>query len=155
VTIYALPRFVLSPKGRVGLGLGGVERAAVPEAAVDENGEFARTEDEVGFYAEFLQLQTFNFPLERSSPPPAGDAVGAKDRDEPQLGGRVAARADGRHDGGAFSLRKDVGHERGEPVRVRAGSGRDQTFAVRRIKSAGLTAFTGDLRKSGRLRVTM
>ena len=101
---------LISPEGGVGLGPGGVERAAVPEAAVDENGEPARAEDEVGFYAEFLQLQTFNFPLERSSSPPAGDAVGAKDRDEPQLGGRVAARADGRHDGGAFSLGENVGH---------------------------------------------
>ena len=101
------------PEGGVGLGRGGVERAAVPEAAVDEDGEPARAEDEVGSDAEFLQLQTFTFPLERSSPPPAGDAVGAKDRDEPQLGGRIAARADGRHDGGAFSFREDVGH--GQP----------------------------------------
>ena len=33
----------LSPKGRVGLGSDGVERAAVPEAAVDEGDEAVRT----------------------------------------------------------------------------------------------------------------
>ena len=101
---------LVAPEGRVGLGPGGVERAAVPETAVDEDGESACAEDEVGFYAEFFLPQAFNFPLERSSSPPAGDAVGAKDRDEPQLGGRVAARADGRHDGGALSFGENVGH---------------------------------------------
>ena len=40
----------LSPEGGVGLGPGGMERAAVPEAAVDENGEPACAKDEVGFY---------------------------------------------------------------------------------------------------------
>lgn len=37
------------PEFRVLLGLGGVDRAAVPEAAVDEDGEFAGGENEVGF----------------------------------------------------------------------------------------------------------
>ena len=32
---------LISPKGGVGLGRGGVERAAVPEAAIDEDGELA------------------------------------------------------------------------------------------------------------------
>jgi hypothetical protein len=39
VTIYALPRFVFAPEGGVGFGRRGVEWAAVPEAAVDEDGE--------------------------------------------------------------------------------------------------------------------
>ena len=70
----------------VGLRFGGVERAAVPAAAVDEAGEAVRTENEIGFHAKRLQLQTCNFPLERSSSPPAGDAVRAEERDEAQLG---------------------------------------------------------------------
>ena len=105
---------LVAPEGRVGLGPGGVERAAVPETAVDEDGESACAEDEVGFYAEGFWFCGVGRPAKRRAPPPAGDAVGAKDRDEPQLGGRVAARADGRHDGGAFSLGEDVGH--GQPL---------------------------------------
>jgi hypothetical protein len=56
VTIYALPRFVLPPADGVGFRLRGVERAAVPKAAVDEDGESACAENEIGLHAEFFQL---------------------------------------------------------------------------------------------------
>ena len=46
---------VISPKGRVGLGPGGVERAAVPETAVDEDGEF-------GFNRSDLKPEMFMIP---------------------------------------------------------------------------------------------
>ena len=51
----------------------------MPAAAVDEDGQALRSEDEVWVHPEGLHLQPCNFPLERSAPPPAGDAVGAKD----------------------------------------------------------------------------
>ena len=51
----------------------------MPAAAVDEDGSALRSENEVGFYPKRLHLHPYNFPLERSAPPPAGDAVGAKD----------------------------------------------------------------------------
>jgi hypothetical protein len=38
-----------SPEFRVLLGLGGMDRAAVPEAAVDEDGDPEIGENEVGF----------------------------------------------------------------------------------------------------------
>ncbi len=98
---------LFAPEGGVGFGRRGVERAAVSEAAVDEDGKFVWAEDEVGFCAEGLQLQTFNFPLERSSSPPAGDAVGAEERDEAQLGGGIAPRADGRHHRRALFAREN------------------------------------------------
>jgi len=79
VTISALPRYVLPPEGGVGFGLSGVERTTVPETAVDEEGEFARAENEVGL-AEKRPVSS-----------PSGDAVGAEDRDEAQLGGGVSA----------------------------------------------------------------
>ena len=79
MTIYALPRFVLPPADGVGFRLRGVEWAAVPAAAVDEDGQALRSENEVRVHLEGLHLQPCNFPLERSSSPPAGDAVGAKD----------------------------------------------------------------------------
>ena len=83
---------ILSPEGGVGLGLGGVERAAVPEAPVDEDGEFARAEDEVG-------------PIEeRLVTPSAGDAVKTEDRRETQLGGFVVERADRGHYFGSLTL---------------------------------------------------
>ena len=88
----------------------GVAWAAVPAAAVDEDGSALRSEHEVWVHPEGLHLQPCNFPLERSSPPPAGDAVGAKDRDEPPLGGRNAPGADDGHRGGAFSFGENVGH---------------------------------------------
>ena len=51
-----------APELGILLGLGGVERAAVPEAAVDEDGEAVGPEDEVGFHAEGLQPRPFAFP---------------------------------------------------------------------------------------------
>ena len=65
-----------APELGILLGRRGVEGAAVPEAAVDEDGEAVRAENEVGFHAEGLQLQTFTFPLERSASAPAGAGMG-------------------------------------------------------------------------------
>jgi len=56
-----------------------VERAAVPAAAVDEDGSALRPEDDVGFHAKRLHLQPCNFPLERRASPPAGVTVGAQE----------------------------------------------------------------------------
>ena len=92
---------LLPPEGGVRLRRRGVQRAAVPEATVDEDGEAVCPEDKVGFHAEGLQLQPFAFPPERGSSAPAGEAVGAEERDEAQLGGGVAVRADG---GGLFAV---------------------------------------------------
>lgn len=85
---------LLPPEGGIGFRRRGVDRAAVPKAAVDEDGEAVRPENKVGFHAEGLQLQAFSFPLERSSSPPAGDAAGANDCDQPKLRGAVGARTD-------------------------------------------------------------
>ena len=82
---------LFAPEGGVGFRLRGVERATVPETAVDENGEAVRAENEVRFHAEFLQRQAFNFALKRSSSPPAGDAVGTHDRDQTELRVAIAA----------------------------------------------------------------
>jgi hypothetical protein len=101
---------LFAPEGGMGLGPGGVEPAIVPEAAVDEDGESACAENEGCLYAKDFPFRAVGRPAKRCAPPPAGDAVGAKYRDEPQLGGRVAALADGRHDGGAFPLGENVGH---------------------------------------------
>ena len=65
-----------APEGGVGFGRRGVERAAGPETAVDEDGEAVRAEDEVGFHAEGLQPRPFAFPPERSSSPPTGAGMG-------------------------------------------------------------------------------
>jgi putative restriction endonuclease len=66
---------LFTPEDGVGFGLRGVERATVPKAAVNEDGEFAHGENEVGF-AEEQPVSS-----------PAGDAIGAEDRDEAELGG--------------------------------------------------------------------
>jgi len=79
---------LFSPELGVLLGLGGVERAAMPEAAVHEDGEFMSAKHKV---RPHLKLHLVRLKLERSSTPPAGDAERAKDGDEPQLGGGVAA----------------------------------------------------------------
>ena len=137
VTIYALPRFVpkagdgpaagaecagdeavagavggelFPPEGGVGFGLSRVERTTVPETAVDEDGEFAGGENEVGLAEE------------RSVSSPAGGAVGEEDRDELQFAvlllhaprQTVAERhawalTHGGHHGGAFFPGEGVG----------------------------------------------
>lgn len=96
--------------GGVGFRLSGVERAAGPKAAVDEHAEAVPAENEVGLCAKFLQLQTLNFPLERSSSPPTGVTVGAEESDERLRGGGVAVRAEVGHHGGMFFLAEAIGH---------------------------------------------
>lgn len=106
-----------APEFRVLFGLGGVERAAVPEAAVDEDGDAELGENEVGADAEGEpgwadggetspsfrygqglgrsgSAERFRGSTGRGADdrdaPPAGDAESAKDGDAPQLGGGVA-----------------------------------------------------------------
>ena len=68
---------LLSPEGGVGFGLGGVERAALPETAVDEDGEFARAEDEVGSDAEGFWFREFGWLAKRRASLTTLDAVDA------------------------------------------------------------------------------
>jgi hypothetical protein len=70
------------PEGAVLGGEGGVSGAGVPEAAVDEEGDFLLGEDEVGFAEEF------------GVSAPAGDANGAEDGYESMFGGGVGGGAD-------------------------------------------------------------
>ena len=73
--------------------------AAVPEAAVNEDGKALAAKDEIGMAGHGLV------------PAPAGDAGGAEDGRQLQFGGFVAARADGSHDLAALLLCEHVGHE--------------------------------------------
>ena len=86
------------PEFRVGLRLSGVDRTAVPEAAVHENRLFELGEDEVGFAED------------RGFPPPSGNAVGFEDADQPQLGVLVARALDARHHIRALRFDPDIGH---------------------------------------------
>lgn len=95
------------PELGVLFGLSGVERATVPEAAVDKNGEFACAENKI---RTDLKLTLVRLKLERGAPAPAGDAGGAHHRDQTKLGIFVSSAANARHDGGALRLRKDVRH---------------------------------------------
>ena len=72
--------------------------AAVPEAAVDEDGDFLFWEDEVWATKDVCMAA------------PPFDAVGAEELHEDEFGGFVAAGADGTHDLGAFGFREGVGH---------------------------------------------
>ena len=76
-----------------------VGAASVPETAVHEYRETGAAEDKIGASGDWLV------------PAPAGDAGGAEHRGELQLGGFVAARADGSHDLAALLLCEHVGHE--------------------------------------------
>ena len=66
-----------APELRVLPRLRDAERAAVPKAAVDEDGEATGAENEVGL--------TEQLPVAA----PAGEAVDAHDRDQPKLGRRA------------------------------------------------------------------
>ena len=75
-----------------------VPAAAVPKATVNEDSEPGAPKDEVGPAWEALVTT------------PAGDSLGTEDGRELQLGGFVAARADGGHDLAAPCLCEYVGH---------------------------------------------
>lgn len=75
-----------------------MERATVPEAAVDEDGEAEFGENEIWFTEERLVAA------------PAGDTGRAHEGDEPQFGGFIALAANTRHDGGALFTGEDIGH---------------------------------------------
>ena len=77
-----------APEGAVGSGECAVEGAGVPEAAVDEEGEFARGEGEIGVAEEGVAA------------PPTVDVVAAEEGDEAEFGGLVLGGADGGHDAG-------------------------------------------------------
>ena len=66
-----------APEGGVGFGRRGVERAAGSEAAVDEDGEAVRAEDDVRFHAEGASGPWRGGAAERGAAAPAGDAVAA------------------------------------------------------------------------------
>ncbi len=73
-------------------------RTSVPKTAINEDGEPLCTEDEV------------RPAKHRPVTPPTGNAVGSEFRDQPKLGGLVAVRANGRHNGRALPFGKDVSH---------------------------------------------
>jgi hypothetical protein len=75
-----------------------VPRAAMPETTVNKDSQALTAENEVG---------TAN---ERLVATPACDAGGAHDGDQLQLGGFIAARADGGHDFGPLFLCENVRH---------------------------------------------
>ena len=72
--------------------------AAVPETAVDENGEALFWENEIGPAGEARVAA------------PAFKFSGAEERNEEELGGLVAAGMDCGHDSRAFGFREGVGH---------------------------------------------
>lgn len=74
-------RELLTPKRSVGLGLGRVLGAAVPEAAVDEDCDLELVKCEVGLSRQFCAA------------PPAGDAMRSKDLYQLQLGGLLLLRS--------------------------------------------------------------
>lgn len=90
-----------------------VLRAAVPEAAIDENGDLLRPEDEIRAHGfpdgRFAGARVAN----RDLPAPSGDALRTKHGAQPQLGVLVATRADAAHDLAALGFGKDVGHGTG------------------------------------------
>lgn len=72
--------------------------AAVPETAVDENGEALFWENEIGPAGEARVAA------------PAFEFGGAEERNEEELGGLVAAGTDCGHDSRAFGFREYIGH---------------------------------------------
>lgn len=87
---------LVPPERGVGLRLGRVPRAAVPETTVDEDGGAEQREDEVRAARQL------------GASAPAGDAVRPENLDQPQLGALVARVADAGHDFGAFDRSEDV-----------------------------------------------
>jgi hypothetical protein len=86
------------PKRRTGSRPGGVLRAAMPEAAVDEDGDVKPRENKIGFHPAsapwfgFLILVPCSLGLERKrlSSPPARDAIRSENLNQPQFGALVA-----------------------------------------------------------------
>jgi SAM-dependent methyltransferase len=74
--------------------------AAVPETAIDENGQAPFWKNEIRA-AQHSRM-----------PSPTLDLSGAKHRGQQQLGGFVSTRAHRRHDARAFDFRERVGHRR-------------------------------------------
>ena len=72
--------------------------AAVPEAAIDEDGEAVLREDEVGFAGDGRVAA------------PAFEAGRAEETGEEEFGGFVAAGTDFAHDVGALGFGECVGH---------------------------------------------
>jgi len=88
---------LLPPEIRVLLRLRRVQRTSVPEAPIDEDGEFKLWKNEVGLAWKFRTTA------------PAGDVVAAQEGDEPQFRGAIAGASDARHESRAFSFGEDVG----------------------------------------------
>ena len=89
---------LFAPEGAVALRQPAMERAAMPETAVHEDGDFGGAENEI------------RFAKQRLSAPPAVEAVGAKDFGQREFRVPVAVGTDAGHHLGAFGFGEDVGH---------------------------------------------
>ena len=83
----------------------------MPEAAVDEEGEFELGEGEVGAAEEGVMAA------------PAGDAVAAEEGDEAEFGGLVLGGADGGHDAGVRTTVARASAEVREVLRAMSSQG--------------------------------
>ena len=88
------------PEGAVGFGAGVALGAAVPEASVDEDGDFLLGEGKVGLSGQWKM------------PPPAGDLVLLQQGQQRVLRLFVAFAPNKGHDFGALSFGPDVSHIR-------------------------------------------
>jgi hypothetical protein len=105
---FAVTPELRAPEGGVALGLRAVPRTAVPEAAVDEDHEPPRPEDEVGPHPERLTPDVA--PAHGLLPPPARPALGPQDGRQGSFGGGVAPTAHLGHQGAALGAGIDVRH---------------------------------------------
>jgi hypothetical protein len=96
---FAIPAEFWEPVCTVGTWIAAVLWATVPEAAVNENSQTRAAEDKVRATGKRLVEA------------PAGDAGGAEDGCQFQLGVFVAAGTDGSHDLRALLLCEHVRHE--------------------------------------------
>lgn len=124
------------PEFRVLLGLCAVDRAAVPEAAVDEDGEAKFGKNEIGFTGE------------PTVSPPAGDADSTHDRDQTELGVFVTGAANARHDGGAFFAGENVGRNHLSRTVERANFCQKSLYGKERYSCAGVVAFMEGFRNN-------
>jgi hypothetical protein len=102
----AVPRLVcpdlVPPESAVVLGLSSVERATMPETAIDKDHDALFLENEVGpdmsrpSIGETARLN-WHGGFELQVPPPADDAMRSKELGEGDFGPDVPARADAGH----------------------------------------------------------
>ena len=90
--------------------------AAVPEAAVHEDGETFTAEGEIGLAGKGLVAT------------PAGDAVGTENGGEPQFGGAIPGGPDRGHDLRSLPLGEHVGHREIRSTEMAACESRSSSF---------------------------